>query len=246
MVLGDWPRARLDTRLLPGMMQCLSDRLAADHGRAAPLRAFTPNHCYHMSQLSHERDPRGPWSHGTAGLPRAPPPGGLLPHLPGGAKGFEPLTPCQQGRGEGQAADLGEPDMINLLHSAVSPAGNARAAQGLIGSTAKARVLADGADGPPAGRAANAVRNSEDGPDAYDAFRNEDVIALQFLRVAPGALAHVDRVYPGGDEFLGHVSEVDQPGRVLAETDVVGGEPADQEVHVTQTELGGDRLVSCV
>ena len=108
MVLGDRPVARLDTWLRPGMMQCLSDWPAADHGRAAPLRAFTPSHCYHMSPLSRERDPGGPCPHGTAGLPRAPPPGGLLPHLPGGANGLEPLTPCQQGRGEGQVKVIGD------------------------------------------------------------------------------------------------------------------------------------------
>lgn len=72
MVLGDWHGARLDTRLRPGMMHCLNDWLAADQGRAAPLRAFTSSNCYHMSQLSHERDPGSP-------PPPDSNPGGRLP-----------------------------------------------------------------------------------------------------------------------------------------------------------------------
>jgi hypothetical protein len=68
----------------------------------------------------------------------------------------------------------------------------------------------------------------------------------EYLGGVLGALAHVHRVHAHRTQCLGHHRDLEEPGRVLAETVVIPGEPADDEVARPQPELHGDRMLARV
>src|ERR1700722_7253270 len=114
-----------------------------------------------------------------------------------------------------------------MLDPTVNPVGYAATAENLIGSLVEARVLADGAPGRPSQGAADAVRGSGHGAVGHDSLSDEIIIAFQgLLIVVLGPAAHVNHAYSGVGQLLGHLHEVDQPGRVLAEACLVPGHPA--------------------
>jgi hypothetical protein len=91
------------------------------------------------------------------------------------------------------------------------------------------------------------VRSSEHRPVRHDSSCNDGFVALQRLLVGVlGAAPHVDHPYPAGGQFLDHLLELDQTWRILAEARVVRGEPADEKVACTQSELGSDGLVTYI
>lgn len=86
----------------------------------------------------------------------------------------------------------------------------------------KARMLVNGTGSPPRRAVADAVYRAKYRPIRHDSPGNEDVVAFQgLLVVVLGARAHVDRIYPGGGQFLGHLLELDQTWGVLAKASIV-------------------------